>query len=170
MENNYIEMNAEMEEFVKELTYTEKFDRCKRSWIKGALWGCLVSLGMGVLLAELFGNFFAAAMMFLVPCIMTMAAIFALRNTDGFGMSKLAGVFAKISNGVWKPFEGTYVSSVFYYVLLAISLTAGIFGMVAFSFVFPLETVYYWLRCKGEKKESATSEVRRPQMFRNIAG
>ena len=169
MENNYIEMNAEMEEFVKELTYTEKFDRCKRSWIKGALWGSLMSLGMGLLLSELFGSFLTTALFFLVPCITTMAAVFALRNTDGFGMSKLAGIFTKMASGEWKPLDDSYECGMDY-VLLAFRMTGAVFGLVGFGIVFPLETVYYWLRCKGEKKESVTSEVRRPQMSRNIAG
>ena len=169
MENNYIEMNATMEEFVKELTYTEKFDRCKRSWVKGALWGGLMSLGMGLLLSELFGNLFVAAMMFLVPCITAMAAVFALRNTDGFGMSKLAGIFTKMASGEWKPLDDSYECGMDY-VVLAFRMTGAVFGLVGFGMVFPLETVYYWLRSKGEKKENTASNVCRPQMSQNIAG
>ena len=154
MENNVYEY-ATMETFEEELTYAEKFEGCKRSWIKGAIFGGLLAVGLSILFGGLIGNFFASLLLWTPASIMTVAAVFALNYTSGYGFSWLAGVLLKISSGVWEPFEGTEVSVGFYYVLLTISLTAGVFGLVAFVFLFPAETLYYWIRRKFEAKENA---------------
>ena len=154
MENNIYEYEA-METFEEELTYAEKFEGCKRSWIKGAIFGGLATVAMSILFSGLFSNFFISLFFWAPSCITTIAAIFALNYTSGYGFSWLAGILLEISTGLWEPFEGTEVSAGFYYVLLAISLTVGMFGMVGFAFLLPAETLYYWIRQKIEAKANA---------------
>lgn len=154
MENNVYEYEAR-ETFEEELTYAEKFEGCKRSWIKGAIFGGLAAVGMSILFGGLFSNFFTSLFFWTPSCIMMIAAIFAMKYTSDYGFSWLAGVLLKISSGVWDPFEDSEVSAGFYYFLLAISLTAGMFGMVCFAFLFPAETLYYWIHRKFEAKENA---------------
>ena len=155
MENYIYEQGEAMEIYMEEPTYAEKFDGCKRSWIKGAIFGGLMAAGISILFGSLFDNFFVSLLFWAPACIMTIASVFALNYTSGYGFSWLAGILMKISQGVWTPFEDTYVSAGFYYFLLAISLTAGVFGMVGFACLFPAETLYYWIRQKIEAKENA---------------
>lgn len=137
--------------------YREKFQACKKSWKMGAIFGSL----LGVALTMLFSGFaFDSAFFCLLPFqvvsgIAVMAAVFGMKYTEGFGCSWIPMLMFKANEGFQEIFDGTYVYVWFLMVLIGIGVFTWVFGMLIFAWLFPLETLYYWIRARHEEKEPA---------------
>ena len=141
----------------EELTYTEKFRNCKKAWKWGAIWAVLLSAVMSLLSSNSVSTFFGLVGLFYVPSVMTMGAVCALKYTNGFGLSWMAGAFARLGSSIMGIFDGCYVTIGFLVGLIFVGTTVGFFGLMAFCMLFPLETAYYWLRYKIENKSAAAN-------------
>ena len=136
--------------------YREKFQACKKSWKKGAIFGVLI----GIILAFLFSGFrFDATFLVLLPFTavsgtFVMAAVFGLRETEGFGCSGLTRLALLANDSFQEIFDGTYVSNGFAMFLTVLNVFTWVFGLMLFTFLFPPETLYYFIRSRIEAKEA----------------
>ena len=148
MRTNYQNSN------IRENTYYIKFQACKKCWTKGTILGIPAGIVCGLLFSgfELNDIFFGMAALFSVSCIWTFATVMGMRNTAGFGLSCVPlGIF-RCGASVLGFFAGTYVLLWVAALLAGIALFAWLLAFMFFAAVFPLETLYYWLRYTLEKR------------------
>lgn len=133
-------------------SYYDKFHSCKRAWTKGAIFGTLIGAALSFLMSgfQLDSTFFMLFLFQGIAGVMVMTAIFGLQYTRDFGLSCIPRGIMAFGNAGCELFAGTYVLTAFAYFLIAASVCGWIFGMVLFSFLFPLETLYYWIRYRLE--------------------
>ena len=134
--------------------YYEEFQACKKSWIKGAIFGVLAGIVCGLLFSGFEFNdiFFGMSAIMSVSCTWTLATIFGLKYTDGFGLSGVPAWIMEIGLSIVSIFVGTFVLAWVALVLGGILLGAWLIAFMFFALVFPLETLYYWIRYSIEKK------------------
>ena len=133
-------------------SYYDKFHSCKRAWAKGAIFGTLFGAALSFLLSgfRFDSTFFVLFLFQGIAGIMVLAAVFGLKYTQEFGLSCIPRGIMAFGNAGCELFAGTYVLAAFAYFLIAASVCGWIFGVVLFSFLFPLETLYYWIRYRLE--------------------
>ena len=147
MEMTFRQRNAE------ENSYYAKFQACKTSWVKGGLWGILGGILCSLLFSgfELDEVFFGMLPITIISCGWTFATVLGMRRTAGFGLSCIPlGIF-RCAFGIIGFFAGTYVLLWVAAVLAGIGLFAWILGFMLFAVLFPLETLYYFIRYTIEK-------------------
>ena len=133
-------------------SYYEKFHSCKVACVKGSIFGGLI----GAVLSFLMSGFqFDSTFFVLLPFqgiagIMVMTAIFGLQYTNDFGLSCIPRGIMAVGNAGYDFFAGTYVLIGVAYVLIGASICGWLLGVLVFSFLFPLETLYYWIRYRLE--------------------
>ena len=154
---NYYEYSAQytagMPVLEIEDEYTEKFNLCKQSWIKGAIFGALGSIVLGILFSELYGNFFVATLFHLIPTVMVAATLFGVKYTGDFGLCRFFnGIRSKIS-GILEFFDGMVVAVWFAWLLIGFLVALWVFGLVFVAMLYPLELLYYWLRSRKSDKQ-----------------
>lgn len=135
--------------------YYEEYHSCKRSWKMGCLVGTPVGAALSFLISgcRFDSTFFILLPFLVISGIQFMAAFFAMRYTADFGLSCIPrGIYAVGTAGL-RIFAGTYVLVGFAIFLYSLGIVAWLFGMCFFSFLFPLETLYYYLRYKLEEKK-----------------
>lgn len=142
--------------------YYEEFQACKKSWIKGAIFGVLAGIVCGLLFSGFAFNdiFFGMSAIMSVSCTWTLATIFGLKYTDGFGLSGVPAWIMEIGLSIVSIFVGTFVLAWAALVLGGILLGAWLIAFMFFALVFPLETLYYWIRYSIEKKSIRKSMER----------
>lgn len=128
--------------------YYDKFQSCKQAWKKGLIFGSLIGVGLAALISgfQFDETFFCMLIFTVISGIMIMAAIFGLRYTEDFGLSCITRGIVAVGNAGCEFFAGTYVLAWVAYLLIGLSVTGWLFGVILFSFLFPLETLYYWIR------------------------
>jgi MFS family permease len=143
-------MNTMKETFVNETCneYREKFHSCLKSWKMGAITGVLVAAALSFLFSgfHLDSTFFILLPFMAVASTQFLAALFAMRYTEDFGLSCIPRGIMAVGNAGCDLFAGTYVLTWFAYLLIGMSVLGWLVGMLLFSFLFPLETVYYGIR------------------------
>ncbi len=133
--------------------YYEEFQGCKKSWLWGTIIGILVGAGLSYLFAGFdFDSIFFGTLPFtVVASIWVMAAVFALKFTEDFGLSCVPRGMLSFALSIWDCFAGTYVLVPVAIALMCLVLFAWLFGMGFFVFVLPIETLYYAIRYSVEK-------------------
>ena len=137
----------------EENLYYEEFQACKKSWKKGTIFGVLIGIVCGLLFSGFRINdiFFGMTAIMSISGTWTMATIFGLKYTEGFGLSCISTWIAETGLFIVGIFAGTFVLAWVALVLGCILLGAWIIAMLFFALVFPLETLYYWIRYTIEK-------------------
>lgn len=138
----------------QENLYYEEFQSCKKSWIKGAIFGVIAGIGCGLLFSGFALNdiFFGMSAIMSISCTWALATIFGLKDTDGFGLSCVPAWIMETGLFIVSIFAGTYVLAWVSVALGLVVVGAWIVACMFFALVFPLETVYYWIRYSLEKK------------------
>ena len=132
--------------------YHEKFHSCLKSWKMGAITGVLIAAALSFLFSgfRLDSTFFVLLPFMAVAGIQVMSAVFAMRYTEDFGLSCIPRGIMAVGSAGYNFFEGTYVLLWVYYLIMAGLLCGWLLAVLFFAFVFPLETLYYWIRYKLE--------------------
>ena len=132
--------------------YYDKFHSCKSAWAKGTIFGTLIGAALSFLMSgfRFDSTFFMLFVFQGIAGIMVLAAVFGLQYTRGFGLSCIPRGIMAFGNAGCRMFAGTYVLVGFACFLIGASVCGWIFGVVLFSFLFPLETLYYWIRYRLE--------------------
>ncbi len=148
-EESFKETNA------RENLYYEEFQGCKKSWMWGTVFGVLAGILCGLLFSGFKFNdiFFGMSALMSVSCVWAFSTIFGLKNTEDFGLSCIPiGIFS-VASAVLGFFVGTYILAWVALLLLGIAVGAWLIGFSVFALLFPLETVYYWIRYSIEKRQ-----------------
>ncbi len=134
--------------------YYEEFQACKKSWIKGIIFGILAGIVCGLLFSGFEFNdiFFGMSAIMSISCTWTLATIFGLKYTEDFGLSCIPAWLMEVGLSIVGIFAGTFVLAWVSVVLGAIVIGAWLLAFMFFAFAFPLETLYYWIRYSIEKK------------------
>lgn len=142
--------------------YYEEFQACKKSWIKGTIFGILAGIVCGLLFSgfELNDIFFGMSAIMSVSCSWTLATIFGLKYTEDFGLSCIPAWLMEVGLSIVSIFAGTFVLAWVSVVLGAIVIGAWLLAFMFFALAFPLETLYYWIRYSIEKKSIRKSMKR----------
>ena len=135
--------------------YYEEFESCKKSWKWGAIIGMVPAFLISFLISEFQINemFFFMMLVGAIGCIPMAAACCALRFTDDFGFSCVPLTIIEIGGSIAGMFAGTVVLVGVALAVLAIGFTLVAIAIVLFTFIFPLETLYYWIRYKIEEDD-----------------
>ena len=142
--------------------YYEEFQACKKSWIKGTIFGILAGIVCGLLFSgfELNDIFFGMSAIMSISCSWTLATIFGLKYTEDFGLSCIPAWLMEVGLSIVSIFAGTFVLAWVSVVLGAIVIGAWLLAFMFFALAFPLETLYYWIRYSIEKKSIRKSMKR----------
>ena len=142
--------------------YYEEFQACKKSWIKGTIFGILAGIVCGLLFSGFEFNdiFFGMSAIMSISCTWTLATIFGLKYTEDFGLSCIPAWLMEVGLSIVSIFAGTFVLAWVSVVLGAIVIGAWLLAFMFFAFAFPLETLYYWIRYSIEKKSIRKSMER----------
>lgn len=134
-------------------TYHQKFHACKRSWIMGLITGVPVSAGIALLSSgfQLDPVFFIVLPFALIASIWIMATVFALNYTSEFGCSCISWTIFRTTQSAMGLFTGVPILLWVALLLFCIGGTFWLFGLVVFAGLFPIETLYYAVRCMIEK-------------------
>ena len=134
--------------------YYEEFQACKKSWIKGTIFGILAGIVCGLLFSGFEFNdiFFGMSAIMSISCIWTLATIFGLKYTEDFGLSCVPAGIMKVGLSIAGIFAGTFVLAWVSVVLGAIVIGAWLLAFMFFAVAFPMETLYYWIRYSIEKE------------------
>ena len=143
----------------EENAYYEKFHACRKSWLRGIIFGIPAAVLFGLLFSggaidEVF-CYTSIVMTFI--CTGTLATLFGLRYTEGFGLSGLPLSLIKAGDGVTNFFGGLYVKVWFAWTLIGIKIGLWSLAIMIFSFAFPPESLYYTVRYLIEKNAIRTS-------------
>lgn len=142
--------------------YYEEFQACKKSWIKGTIFGVLAGIVCGLLFSGFEFNdiFFGMTAIMSISCTWTLATIFGLKYTEDFGLSCISAWIAETGLSIVGIFAGTFVLAGVALALGCVFLGAWLIAFMFFALVFPLETLYYWIRYSIEKKSIRKSMER----------
>ena len=133
--------------------YYEEFQACKKSWKHGIIAGALAAFLLTLFFTGFqIGDGFLGVYAFMtIPCTWVGATIFGLMYTQGFGCSDFCLGIMSIGSGIAGFFLGTYVLAWVALALIGLIMGAWIVGGFIFSLLFPIETLYYWIRYSIEK-------------------
>lgn len=146
----------------EENAYYEEFQACKKSWKHGTIVGVLTA----ILLTLFFTGFrlgdgvLGICAFMAIPCTWVGATVFGLMYTQGFGCSDFCLGIMCIGSGIAGFFLGTYVLAWVALALIGVIMGSWIIGGFIFSVLFPIETLYYWIRYSIEK-QSLRIDMRR---------
>jgi len=153
MSNKFIK-----EEFKKrdeeENLYYEEYFACRKSWKMGTIIGLALSILGGLLISgfEFSEMFIFMGMIFAVPSIWLISTIFGLFYTEDFGCSCIPAAIFFTGSSIAGFFAGTYVLIGVAIILYIIIYGLWFLGFLLFLILFPLETLYYWIRYSFEKR------------------
>ena len=144
--------------------YYEEFQACKKSWRNGTIAGVLAGFLFGLLFTgfQVGDGFLGMCACISIPCIWVGATVFGLMYTQGFGCSDFCLGIMCIGSGIASFFLGTYVLAWVALVLIGVIMGAWVIGAFIFAVLFPIETLYYWIRYSIEKL-SLRIDMRRQQ-------
>ena len=133
-------------------SYYDKFHSCKRAWAKGTIFGTLIGAALSFLMSgfQLNDMFFMLLIFQGIAGVMVLTAIFGMQYTKNFGLSCIPRGIMAFGNAGYDIFAGTYVLIGVAYVLIGASVCGWLLGVLLFAFLFPLETLYYWIRYRLE--------------------
>ena len=142
--------------------YYEEFQACKKSWVKGAIFGVLAGIVCGLLFSGFEFNdiFFGMSAIMSISCTWTLATIFGLKYTEDFGLSCVPAWIMETGLLIVGIFAGTFVLAWVSVLLGGIVIGAWLLAFMFFALAFPLETLYYWIRYSIEKKSIRKSMER----------
>ncbi len=142
--------------------YYEEFQACKKSWVKGTIFGVLAGIVCGLLFSGFEFNdvFFGMSVIMSISCTWTLATIFGLKYTEDFGFSCVPAWIMEVGLSIVAIFAGTFVLAWVSVLLGGIVIGAWLLAFMFFALAFPLETLYYWIRYSIEKKSIRKSMER----------
>lgn len=134
-------------------TFTEKFDACKKSWIRGGIFGGASGILIGFYCSafKINGEFFAISAIMAVTCILVLTSFLATKYTAGFGLSCIPRAFEISVSDIGRTFRYGLIRAGLGATFLGIKMFLYVFTLFFFTFTFPLETVYYMIRASVEK-------------------
>lgn len=140
-------------------SYYEKYQACKQSWKMGAIFGTLTGILLSLLIAgfEFSNTFFILLPFQTIAGIWVVSTAFALKYTQGYGCSRIANGIFRFGMLGFDYFAGTYVLLWVAVTIIAIALLFWFIGFMLFVFIFPLQTLYYGLRCRSQKRDVSNS-------------
>ena len=134
--------------------YYEEFHSCKKAWLKGTIFGLLIGAALSFLISgfQFDETFFILTIFQGMAGILVLTAVFGMKYTSDFGLSCIPRAITKIGDAGYEFFEGTYVLLWVYYLIMVGLIGGKVLALCVFSFLFPVQTLYYWIRYKMEAK------------------
>ncbi len=135
-------------------TYAGKFDACKKSWIRGGIFGGAIGILVGFYCSafKINGEFFAMSAIMSVACILVLSSFLATKYTAGFGLSCIPLAFEIRVSDIGRTFNYGLIRAGLGATFLGLKMFLYVLTLSFFVCVFPLETIYYMIRASVEKK------------------
>lgn len=134
-------------------SYRKKFRACKRTWLRAVLFGIPAGILFTLLITggDVGRGFLGMAALITVPVILTFTAVFGMKATAGYGISRFCGGLIRFGNAPLRFFSGSFVRIGFALTLYGFTCGFMALGYLIFAFLFPIETIYYGIRASAEK-------------------
>lgn len=138
-------------------TYTEKFEACKQSWIRGAIVGAIISIIIGFMCSDckLNEEFFTATGIAILPAIFVIATTIATQRTGSFGVGRFPKKFEFTPEDIGRLVRCGMLGKTFVAIGLGFKAFVWFIALSIFTFAFPIETIYYLIRANEEKKNES---------------
>lgn len=135
-------------------TYTEKFNACKKSWIRGSIAGVILGIAGALFFSggKLNSDFWGMGAVTMISSILVIATFLGTKYTAGFGLSCIPRVFEIKRSDVGKMFEYGLLRAGLGATFMGIKMFLYVLALMFFVFAFPIETIYYLIRASIEKK------------------
>lgn len=135
-------------------TYAGKLAACQKSWLRGGILGGAIGILIGLYCSafKINGEFFAMSAIMSVVWILVLTSYLATKYTAGFGFSCIPRVFEISLSDVGTMFRYGLVRAGLGATFMGIKMFFYVLALLFFTFVFPLETIYYIIRAGFEKK------------------